>query len=63
VANPDRGERYCRNLFEGALRQREAPLTKPKTAGKSEPDGKRWRNERSKRAWEAAYKKLLGDAQ
>ena len=62
AANPDRGERYCRNLFEGALREREAPLTKPETAGKSDPDGKRWRNERSKRAWEAAHKKLFGDA-
>jgi hypothetical protein len=56
-ANPGRGERYCRNLFEGALRQREPHLQK----GGS--DGKRWRNQRSNRAWKEAQKKLSDDAE
>jgi hypothetical protein len=51
--NPNRDDRYCRRLFEAALRQREPH---PKD---SESDYKRWLNQRSKRAWEAAQKKTV----
>jgi hypothetical protein len=61
--NPDRDEHYCRNLFEGALREREARLRKPKTKGEGEADGKRWLNERSDRAWKGAQKILSEGAQ
>jgi hypothetical protein len=55
--NPNHGERYCRHLFEAALRKREHH---PKD---SKSDYKRWLNQRSKRAWEAAQKQLSGQVE
>jgi len=53
VANPGKGEKHCRALFEARLRERERDIQR---IGAS--DGKDWLSRRSKRAWIGAQKAL-----
>jgi hypothetical protein len=53
AAYTDKGEKHCRSVFEGQLRDREKG--RPRTG---EGDGKDWLSRRSKRAWIGAQKAL-----
>jgi hypothetical protein len=52
-ANPAKGEKYCRSVFEDQLREREKG--RPRTV---ESDGKDWLSRRSRRAWIGAQEAL-----
>jgi hypothetical protein len=52
-ANPAKGEKHCRSVFEDHLREREKG--RPRTV---ESDGKDWLSRRSRRAWIGAQEAL-----
>lgn len=53
AVNRDKGEKYCRSVFENQLREREKG--RPRTV---KSDGKDWLSRRSRRAWIGAQEEL-----